>query len=73
MILINKQEAGMIRQVFGESVHIRRTCPQKTNRHRYHMEESPWAMKALEGFRGGANVDSLKKSYGRYRNQSRFY
>ena len=73
MILINKQEAGMIRQVFGESVHIRRTCPQKTNRHRYHMEESPWAIKALADYQNGVGTEALKKTYSRYKNQSRFY
>lgn len=73
MILINKKEAAMVREVFKESVHIRRTCPQKSNRHRYHLEENPWAMKALEEFRKGTNVDALKQAYGRYKNQSRFY
>lgn len=73
MILINKQEASAIRTIFGNGVHIRRTCPQKSNRHRYHMEENPWAMKALAEYQGGAEVGTLKKSYSRYKNYNRFY
>ena len=63
MIKINKNEAMMIREVFPVGVSIHRTCKQKSDRHNYFMSEQLPAVRAVEDFRRGAKIETLKAKY----------
>lgn len=51
MIAITAKEKEIIAEALPK-VHIRRTVKQKSNRHKYYMEESRAAMKLLNKLRG---------------------
>lgn len=63
MIKISKDEAKMVRTIFNGAASIHRTCKQKSNRHIYYAEESAAVRHAVEDYRRGANVESLKAKY----------
>lgn len=73
MVQITKEEAQMVREVFGEGVSVYRTCRQKSKRHHYLMSCEPYAQNAINEYRGGKNLRDIKLRYGRYRNQTRLY
>lgn len=50
MIAINAKEKEIIAEKLP-NIHIRRTVPQKSKRHRYYMEESGTAMRLLKDLR----------------------
>lgn len=69
LIKINKEEAAMVREVFGSSVNVYRTCRQKSQRHHYFMSCEPFGLSAMEEFRNGTPVKDLKQKYARYKSR----
>lgn len=56
MIAINEKEKQIIVEECP-SIHIRRTVKDKSDRHRYYMEERSDAMRALRSLRSGQRWD----------------
>lgn len=54
MIIVTKSEVEAIREKFPRA-HIVRTMKQKSKRHRYFCEESPYVLKFIASLRGDAN------------------
>ena len=71
MVQISRDEAGMIRDVFGDGVSVYRTCRQKSKRHRYLMSCESYAVNAVKEFQNGTSVEMLKQKYARYRRYGR--
>lgn len=70
MIIINKEEACIIRKKFP-NVHIVRTMKQKSKRHRYYCEENKRAMKLLNRLRETGIVSSKEGSDSHRNNKER--
>lgn len=63
MIRIDKEEAMMIRELFGEGACIYRTCKQKSKRHHYLLSEEDYNLRAIADMRGGMTPDAIRKKY----------
>ena len=60
MILINKEEAEIIRERFPKT-HIVRTMKQKSKRRRYYCEEHKSVIRFLENYRRSGQLSATKE------------